>query len=364
MNRIERYLGWVVVSHSLLVLMVLLTVLILGEFMMQLGDLEQGYTLGKAVTYSLLKIPVFGYQLLPVALLIGTLLGLGGLANHSELTILRVTGWSVGRIFWAVIKTVLVFWLLMALLGEWLGPPSETYANKTKAEALQKNISLGSGTGFWMKDGEQLIFVQRVVSPTEMRGITIYTMQKNQLVGVDQARIARFDGKNWVLQTVNHQQLVLKELEKFGQKIEWLNWSQTRESELQRKFPIDSSMIDRLQIETRYLRIDELYNYVQFLSANDLDAAVYELEFWRKVAVPVALLGMIALVFPLIFGSQRQVSMGQRMFIGILIGMGFHLLNQLFGNLSVVYQLPPAFGAFLPSLLLIVIAMVLFSRLR
>lgn len=367
MNRIERYLGWVVITHSLLVMLVLLTLLILTEFMMQLGSVDGQYTILKGLLYSVLKIPVFGYQLLPIALLIGTLIGLGALANHSELTILRATGWSIMRIFGAVIKTVLFFWLLMAFVGEWLGPPSEAYANKLKAEALEKNISLGQGkgAGFWFRDSERFINVKQVVSAHQMRGVTIYTMREGQLKKVEYAELADYYQGRWLFseletQTLNWQE---RQVETMNQK--WLDWQVAKSQiPLERSLPIDADMIDLLQVEPRFLRIDELYNYMQFLNENQLESSVYRLEFWRKLAAPFALVGMIALVFPLIFGSQRQASMGQRMFVGILIGMGFHLLNQLVGNLSVVYQIPVAVGAFMPSLLLIALALVLFSRLK
>jgi lipopolysaccharide export system permease protein len=73
---------------------------------------------------------------------------------------------------------------------------------------------------------------------------------------------------------------------------------------------------------------------------------------------------MIALVFPLIFGSIRQVSMGQRVFFGVLLGMGFHLLNQLVGNLTVVYQWPVMLGAFLPATLLLLVSMLWLQKTR
>jgi len=80
--------------------------------------------------------------------------------------------------------------------------------------------------------------------------------------------------------------------------------------------------------------------------------------------MPLVVIGMIAIVFPLIFGSHRQVSIGQRIFVGILIGMTFHLLNQMFGNLSVVYQLPAMIGAFVPAVLMVVIATYWLQRTR
>lgn len=364
MNRIERYLGAVVVSHSLLVLLVLLVILGFGEFMMQLGRLSDTYSLSQGTLYSLLKMPVFGYEIFPVALLIGTLIGLGGLANHAELTVLRVTGWSIGRLFWAVIKTVILLWVVVAIFGELVAPKSEAYAVKVRAEGLQKNISVGGDAGFWMKEPNRLISVENVVSTREMRGITIYELNGESITGVIQAKRAQYKGEQWKLTDLRSQKLALEDQVRYGESLRSLNWQVSKSASLMAVFPVDPGLLERLQIESRYLRVDELYRYIQFLQANDLDASVYQLEFWRKVATPISILGMIALVFPLIFGSQRQVSMGQRIFIGVLIGLGFHLLNQMLGNLSVVYQLPAIMGAFVPSLILLAIAFVLFKRLH
>lgn len=364
MNRIERYLGRVVVSHTLLVLLVLLIILGFGEFMMQLGALKADYTLAKGTLYSLLKLPVFGYEIFPIALLIGTLLGLGSLANHAELTVLRVTGWSIGRIFIAVIKSALLLWLVVAIIGEIVAPKSEAYATKLKAESLQQNISLGDRSGFWMKDAERLIHVQRIVSAEEMRGLTVYELNAGQIVNVSQAGRAVYRNGEWLMHNVRQQQLNLTTLEFAGQSHMALRLTSQQLVNWAQKFPVDADLLESLRVETRYMRLDDLYAYIGFLQENNLDAAPYQLEFWRKLASPLVVLGMMALVFPLIFGSQRQVSMGQRIFVGILIGMGFHLLNQIFGNLSVVYQLPAMLGAFFPSLLLLSIALVLFKRLR
>lgn len=364
MNRIERYLGAVVVSHSLLVLLVLLVILGFGEFMMQLGRLSDTYSLSQGTLYSLLKMPVFGYEIFPVALLIGTLIGLGGLANHAELTVLRVTGWSIGRLFWAVIKTVILLWVAVAIVGELVAPKSEAYAVKIRAEGLQKNISVGGSAGFWMKEPNRLIHVQNVVSTAEMRGLTVYELDDQSITGVIQARRAQYEENQWKLTGIRTQQLSLEHQVRHGEALRHLNWQASQQASMTQVFPVDPALLERLQIESRYLRVDDLYRYIQFLQANDLDASVYQLEFWRKVATPISILGMIALVFPLIFGSQRQVSMGQRIFIGVLIGLGFHLLNQLLGNLSVVYQLPAILGAFVPSLVLLAVAFALFRRLR
>lgn len=364
MNRIEWYLGKVIVSHTFLVLFVLLIIFAFTEFMNQIARLDQHYTLALASLYTLLKMPVYGYEVFPIALLIGTLMGLGGLANHAELTILRVTGWSVTRILVAVMKTALVVWLLVAAFGEWVAPKTEGLANQLRAEALQRGISLGGSSGFWMKEPDRLIHIDSVVASDKMQGITIYQMQQGRVVGVIEAQYAQYINNHWLLNDVRQQTLVFNAYDR--DKDEWptLMREQSHLDEKQQAFPLDPTMLERLQLDSKYLRIDELYQYIRFLKFNGLESASFELAFWRKMAAPLVVIGMIALVFPLIFGSQRQVSMGQRIFLGTVIGLGFYLLNQLVGNLTVVYHLSPLLGAFMPSLILVFTAFFLLKRIR
>ena len=111
MNLVERYLSKALITYTLAVIFVLLIVLGFLEFMMQLGKITEQYTLSKGLLYTLLKLPVYGYEIFPIAILIGALLGLGALANHGELTVLRVTGWSIKRIFLGVMKSVFILWI-------------------------------------------------------------------------------------------------------------------------------------------------------------------------------------------------------------------------------------------------------------
>ena len=353
MNRIERYLGGVVLSHSLLVMLVLMVIFSFFEFMNQVGKLTDSYTLGLGAFYTLLKIPVYSYEVFPIVLLIGTLMGLGSLANQSELTVLRVTGWSIKRILWAVLKTAFLMWLVMAVIGEFVAPKSEAYAKKMRAEALNQSFSIGSSSGLWIKDDYQYIHVGRVISSQDLRNIEIYDLKDGKVSGLIQAKQAKYDG-GWTFKKVKH--IDLKPIQATEQMPKYYDYSTVHYDEITRSFPLKPEDLTNLDIETRYLSGWDLYQYVVFLEENGLDASSYLLSFWRKVATPLVVLAMIAVVFPLIFGSMRQVSVGQRIFLGVLIGMGFHLINQLIGNISVVYQLPIVLAAIAPS-----IALLLFS---
>ncbi|WP_024850492.1 LPS export ABC transporter permease LptG [Hydrogenovibrio kuenenii] len=374
MNLIERYLGRVLVSYTLIVLMVLLIILGFSEFMIQLGKLNDSYTLAKGTFYTLLKLPVYAYEIFPVALLIGTLLGLGGLANHSELTILRVTGWPIRRIFWGVMKSAMILWFVVAVMGEWIAPHAEAYAKKMRSEALSQSFSIGSSADFWMKDEDVFVHVGKVISERQFFDVSLYKVKDDRLesrIFAQKANYLAGTEHQWELINVTesslgwqYRKLPLPNI--YPDKKNWqkLIYEQKHMHSMQVSLPVNPELLQSLHVDTRYMGIVDLYRYIDFLEKNDLDAEPYRLAFWRKIAMPLVIISMVSLVFPLIFGSQRQVSMGQRVFVGILVGMGFHLLNQIFGNLSVVYHISAILGAFLPAVTLFVLSLFLMRRLR
>ena len=359
--RMERYLGGTVIAHTLLVLFVLLLVLGFVELSIQLGKLNEHYTLEKGVLYTLLKLPVYGYEIFPVALLMGALMGLGALASRSELIILRTGGWSVQRIFWGVAKSALLFSLLMVAVGEYVAPPSEVLAKKLRAEALHQNFSIGSGQGLWLRQkvGDQSYFVQitKVVNEHQLAGVWQYHEQAHRPVKVLYAPKAVWDAERqqWVLHHVRLYQLRWQPLAESpwqDKPVTLLEVDQIKQASLPVSFTLKPEMLTVLQVDTRYMGIQDLLGYITFLKANHLDTRPYELALWRKAALPLTLLAMLLIVFPLVFGSIRQVSMGQRIFVGVLLGLGYHYISQLIGNLTLVFHLPVWWGVFLPPLLL------------
>jgi len=356
MNRIERYLASVVITHTLLVLLVLTALTSFSTFMAELDDINERYQLTTAALYTLLKVPNTLYQMFPVAILIGTLMGLGSLANQSELTVLRATGWSVRRIFFAVVKTAFMFWLAVALMGEYLGAPADNFANKVRVEALEKSFTMGKNNGFWVNNGGRYIFIQHAVASDELRNLSVYSIKDGQLDLVQQVPKAVYLDDEWIGYESESRQLDWKSKSALGET--WLNVEQTASAEEVMDLPFIPDDLGKLNVDAKTMNAWDLHNQIAFLKQSGVDSGALELAFWSKIASPLTILAMVAIVFPLIFGSQRQVSMGQRIFFGVLIGLMFHLVNQLVGNLSVVYQLPVVMAAFVPGLILLSVALV------
>jgi len=360
MNQIERYLGRALVGSTFMVLMVLVSLFIFTEFLAQLDDINERYTTLKAFVFSLLRAPSFMYQLFPAALVIGALVGLGALANQNELTVLRVTGWSLRRIFLGLLKSVFLLWLLMVAIGEFVVPQAETYGTKLRAEALNKSLSLGGSSGFWIKEQEQYLQIGQVINDHTLHHVSVYQFKEGQLQRLYKAPEMLYRDGQWWLQ--GGVEVVLNQ----ANSTQPIPYSVTQQSADNRTIALTLTPEDlsKLDIKSRYLSAWDLYLYLQFLEKNGTQQPIYELEFAKKLASPLVVLAMLAVVFPLIFASQRQVNMGFRIFIGIVLGIGFFLLNELLGNLTIVYGLSVYIGAFVPAILMMVLAWILMRSSR
>ena len=84
-----------ILATTALVLVVLLALAGLFEFIAELDDMQGDYQTPRVILYTLLRLPQLAFEMLPVAALIGSLLGLGALAANSEIIVMRSSGLSI-----------------------------------------------------------------------------------------------------------------------------------------------------------------------------------------------------------------------------------------------------------------------------
>ena len=135
MVKLDRYIGIHVFLAILTVLGIIVGLALLFAFIDELGDVQGNYGLGDALQYILLTSPRRLYDMLPMAALIGCLIGLGTLASSSELTIMRAAGVSTGRIVLSVMKPMLVLLVAGILIGEYVAPLTEDIAQARRSTA-------------------------------------------------------------------------------------------------------------------------------------------------------------------------------------------------------------------------------------
>ncbi|MDZ7802868.1 LPS export ABC transporter permease LptG [Thiohalophilus sp.] len=353
MKLLERYIGQAVIIGVFSVLAVLVALFALIGFVDELDQIGRGsYTLWHALLYTLLNMPRQMYEIFPMATLLGTMLGLGMLANNRELVVMRTAGLSLTRIVWAIMKTAAMLILLAMVIGEVIAPPVYEYSNQKRLQLMGAKISLNTQYGLWARDGETYINVRRVDSQAKLRGIHLYTFEGQRMRTLMRAKSARYDGEQWLLKNVTRYDIDDQALQKH--KVDELPW----------RTLLDPALINVVSVDPDTLPVWKLYNYIDYLRENGLDSGQYELAMWGKAVMPFTLAAMVLLAVPFVFGAQRHTGIGQQILIGFLIGIVFYIGNRLAGQMGLVYEFPPALAAALPTALVIGITLFWFRRLR
>ncbi|MGD2116897.1 MAG: LPS export ABC transporter permease LptG [Chromatiales bacterium] len=342
MNILERYIGKAVLVGSIIVMLVLLTLLGVFELVKELDDVGVGsYTTSDAMVSALLTLPRKLFEVFPVTALVGSLLGLGTLASNGELTAMRAAGVSVHSIVIAVLKTGFFMLVFVFLIGEFVGPVSESYVRKVKVEKQQQAITLKSKHGFWARDGNEYVNIRKILPGSQLEDIYIYEVDADkQLKLATHARSATYVDGKWTLQGIEQTSLQQEPIR--SRSVGSASWGSM----------IDPDLLSIIVVEPAMLPAWGLYNYMSFMKQNGQDATLYQVAFWTKIVTPLTTVVMLFLAVPFVLGSLREVGVGQRVFVGTLIGTVFYALNQSFSYMSIIYNLEPALATSLPALVM------------
>ena len=346
---VDRYIARSVALNILVVLFVLTGLFLFFTLVEEAGDIGTGdYDAFAAMQYVLLQAPTSIYELFPVAVLLGALVGLGALANNSELTVLRAAGISVGRLVWAVVKLVLLLLVIVMLVEDRIAPGAMQYAKNMRSIKKSGQIALQSGRSFWLRDGDRFIHIRELRPDGKLGEMSVYDFDaERRLHSMTHAQTAYYQNAEWVLENLRQTKVYAEhsEIHSTPRAV----WNSTLSPEL----------LNILVLKPEDLALPELYQYIGYLKANRQRAAPYELALWLKLVYPFSSVVMVLLAVPFVFGSMRSVSIGQRILLGTLLGIGFFVLNKTATHVGLLYNLPPWLSAVLPTLVFFGAALVL-----
>jgi lipopolysaccharide export system permease protein len=338
MHKLDRYICSNVLLAISAVLGVVLGLALLFAFIDELGDIEGQYTLGQAVWYVLLTTPRRLYDLLPMAALIGCLIGLGGMASSSELTIMRAAGVSLNRIVWAVMKPMLVIMLAGILIGEYVAPWTESHAQANRSMAQGGGDAQSAKRGLWHRQGDEYVHINSVQPDGLLYGVTRYRFDKERhLLSSSFARRALYQGSHWRLEDVST--TVFNERSTEVQKAPSETWA----------VELTPELLGTVIMAPESLSITGLWQYIGYLGEQGLNNGRYWLAFWTKVLQPLATAALVLMAISFIFGPLRSVTLGQRVFTGVLVGFVFRIAQDLLGPSSLVFGFSPLLAVVLPA---------------
>lgn len=351
MRKIDRYVMRNVGGAMFLVMVVVLSLDWIFGFIGELDNVENNYQVLDVLWYMVLTLPRRIYDYLPLGAFMGCLVGLGAMASSSELTVIRAAGVSLMRIVWSAMKPTLIVVLIGVLVGEYVAPATQRLAESERAVARGANKNIASSNGVWHREGNEFIHLNAVQPNGVLHGVSLYRFNdQRKLLSASFAKRAIYQGDHWLLQNIR-----TTYIEKDRTRVE-------RHSEQIWNTGLSPSVLSVLIVDPTDLSLSGLYTYARYLGEQDLNAAQYWLAFWKKALQPLGTAVMVLVAISFIFGPLRSVTMGFRVFTGLLVGLLFKYMQDLLGPMSVVYGFNPVLAVLIPIIISGIAGLVLMRR--
>ena len=358
MRTARRYLALEIYRSSTVVLLALIGLFTFFALIEELDNVGTKFTLLNLFYMEALALPTRLYDLLPIGLLIGSILALASLAQRNELVILRVSGVSGIRLLITLWIVTIPLVIMAFLISEVLTPTAEIKSSEASLVLLGRSDGSRLNSGYWFKEGSadqgtRIININRLLSGGGVEGVTLYELDADQeLQTFSQAEQGRFENGELVLQKVT--QLTIDE-----HAVQALANTAAPAAALTRLDILDTrSLSTTLTAERLIARvltpermsIVTLLDYIGYLKNNGLQTERQVVALWRKAAYPFTLLVMITIAAPISFMQTRRGGVGGKVFVGILLGVGFFMLNQLALNVGMLSKWAPWVTAIVPNL--------------
>lgn len=347
--RLAIYVARNVLLATLAAWAVLLSFDAILAFVAELRDVgKESYTLSHAVLYTLLTVPRRMYEEFPTVAVIGSLLGLGGLAARSELTVMRAVGLSKLQMGLAALLPLLALTAVMVVSIETVGPAGEQRAQEL-ANSKSRQLIMARYSGLWAREGDLFLNARGNSAPhtengkswVELEDVRLYQFDKQgRLLSLAHARKAEHRNDGWTLKDVERTHFEQRSVR--VDKIASERW-QTE---------LDDSTLAAQLARPRYLTSAELSSNIDYLRRNQLDALKFESAYWSRWFYPFNVIVLCLATLPFAFGSLRSGGFGKRLFLGILIGISALLVQRMFVGLADVYRFDVRWAFLLPPLLI------------
>ena len=294
------------------------------DFIQEIGDLGKGsYGIIQAISFVILSIPGHIYEVVPLAVLIGAMYTIGQLSYNSELNVLRASGYSIKKIAWSLMYVGILFSFFTVLIGDFIAPHSEKSAQQIKIISTNSSVSQEFSSGFWIKDGDNFVNIENVLPDSSLEQIHIYEFDENfNLRTIVDAKNGSFKNGEWKLKDIK--QTILDKDSVKTKTIESGSWKSLMRPE----------MMNALIISPQKMSSINLLKFINYLKKNNQKSTKFEVALWEKLIHPLMPLVMIIFAIPFGFLQERSGGKFFKMFVGIIIGIVYQILNTMIRHLS------------------------------
>jgi lipopolysaccharide export system permease protein len=292
---------------------------------------------GAALYYLSLRAPAIANQLLPLAVLLGGLTTLLGLARHNEIVAMKGVGMSFYRMLGALLPAAALIGAAQFVVADQVLPRADRTLHAWWQATAPPSEANAERT--WMRAGDTVAAFDKVaLDGRRVEGVSLFRRDAvGQLVERVIAGSAEFDDEGWMLRDVRRLRVGSPDAERTGSFL-WQTRLTPRD--------LADAAIQNLRHSTA-----ELIDLIARGRPGSAAMAGYLVELHKKLAAPAACLLMLLIAAPVAQGLERHGAKGMQLVIGIVVGFVYLLTDGVLALLGEAGTVTPAFAAWAPTLL-------------
>lgn len=270
-------------------------------------------------------------DLLPVITVLATASALSALQVRSELTVMRAAGISLWRLTAVALLPGLAVAALALASLQWLTPLMQQGPERLVGASLGESGLWHPAHGLWVRSEDEFLNVQDLRLgriPTE---INLFRFDPGGGVSehVEAATATVLPDGRWRMEEVVIRTYgpAAEEQIRSEPAIVWDSFLSTRQLELLLSPPASLALTD-------------LWLYVDGLKTRGQESAEFEMVLWRRLAMPLACLGMVLAAMATAAVPLKSRAVSVRIVAALALGLGFQLLAELAAYLGLVLHWP------------------------
>lgn len=371
MKVLTRYVAKEVLIATLFVLVALVALIAFFDLVSQARNIGNRYSISMALFLTMLKLPSRLYEVMPIAALLGAVYTMSRLASNSEFTIMRVAGLSPFRLAGMMTVPALILIAMTYCLGEWLTPAADMMRNDMDNILFNRKLSArGYSSGVWVKDN---VKEQQNAGQATVRFVNVHNLIAGEHSRTGAWRVFEFDkdgslirvlhapeasyisGRGWhlkdakveTLPKITHDETPMVEKSSARKDVDLMLPSEMR-----------PEILGVLTIKPERMGISDLWQYIAHLKETKQTSDRYQVALWSKVFYPLAIFVMLAVAMPFAYLNTRSGGVSIKIFAGLMIGISFYALNNIFSFLGVLNTWHPMVVAVVPTSVMLICAAV------
>lgn len=371
MKVLTRHVAKEVLIATLFVLVALVALIAFFDLVSQARNIGNRYSITMALFLTMLKLPSRLYEVMPIAALLGAVYTMSRLASNSEFTIMRVAGLSPFRLAGMMTVPALILIAMTYCLGEWLTPAADMMRNDMDNILFNRKLSArGYSSGVWVKDN---VKEQQNAGQATVRFVNVHNLIAGEHSRTGAWRVFEFDkdgslirvlhapeasyisGRGWhlkdakveTLPKITHDETPMVEKSSARKDVDLMLPSEMR-----------PEILGVLTIKPERMGISDLWQYIAHLKETKQTSDRYQVALWSKVFYPLAIFVMLAVAMPFAYLNTRSGGVSIKIFAGLMIGISFYALNNIFSFLGVLNTWHPMVVAVVPTSVMLICAAV------